>query len=31
MFLNRIILIGRNTREPELRFTSAGVAVANFT
>ena len=31
MFLNRVILIGRNTREPELRFTSGGAAVANFT
>lgn len=31
MFLNRVILIGRNTREPELRFTNSGVAVANFT
>lgn len=31
MFLNRVILIGRNTREPELRFTSTGTAVANFT
>jgi single-strand DNA-binding protein len=31
LFLNRVILIGRNTREPELRFTSGGAAVANFT
>ncbi len=31
MFLNRVILIGRNTREPELRFTGAGAAVANFS
>lgn len=31
MFLNRVILIGRNTREPELRFTGSGTAVANFT
>ncbi|HHY40760.1 MAG TPA: single-stranded DNA-binding protein [Syntrophaceticus sp.] len=31
MFLNRVILIGRSTREPELRFTSGGAAVANFT
>ncbi len=29
--LNRIVLIGRLTREPELRFTSTGTAVANFT
>ncbi|MDH7577357.1 MAG: single-stranded DNA-binding protein [Bacillota bacterium] len=31
MFLNRVILIGRLTREPELRFTASGTAVANFT
>jgi single-strand DNA-binding protein len=31
LFLNRVILIGRLTREPELRFTSSGTAVANFT
>lgn len=31
MFLNRVILIGRSTREPELRFTSGGAAVATFT
>ncbi len=31
MFLNRVILIGRLTREPELRFTPAGSPVANFT
>jgi single-strand DNA-binding protein len=29
--LNRVILIGRLTREPELRFTASGTAVANFT
>lgn len=29
--LNRIILIGRLTRDPELRFTQSGVAVASFT
>jgi single-strand DNA-binding protein len=29
--LNRIVLIGRLTRDPELRFTSSGTAVANFT
>jgi single-strand DNA-binding protein len=29
--LNRIVLIGRLTREPELRFTATGMAVANFT
>jgi len=31
LFLNRVILIGRSTREPELRFTSGGAAVATFT
>jgi len=29
--LNRIILIGRLTREPDLRYTPGGVAVARFT
>ncbi|GJM80165.1 single-stranded DNA-binding protein 2 [Paenibacillus sp. HMSSN-139] len=29
--LNRVILIGRLTRDPELKYTPAGVAVANFT
>jgi single-strand DNA-binding protein len=29
--LNRIILIGRLTREPELRYTQSGKAVTNFT
>ncbi|MEI7885275.1 MAG: single-stranded DNA-binding protein [Clostridia bacterium] len=29
--LNKIILIGRLTRDPELRYTSSGLAVANFT
>jgi single-strand DNA-binding protein len=28
--MNHIILIGRLTREPELRYTPNGVAVANF-
>jgi len=28
--LNRIILIGRLTRDPELRYTASGKAVANF-
>jgi single-strand DNA-binding protein len=28
---NRIILIGRPTRDPELRFTAEGHAVASFT
>lgn len=29
--LNRVILIGRLTREPELRYTPAGVAVTQFS
>jgi single-strand DNA-binding protein len=29
--LNRIILIGRLTRDPELRYTPAGVATCGFT
>lgn len=29
--LNRIVLIGRLVRDPELRYTSNGVAVSNFT
>lgn len=29
--LNRVILIGRLTRDPELRYTANGSAVANFT
>jgi len=29
--LNRIILIGRLTKDPELRYTPNGVAVASFT
>ncbi len=29
--LNRVILIGRLTRDPELRYTPNGVAVATFT
>lgn len=28
--LNRIVLIGRLTRDPELRYTPTGVAVCNF-
>ena len=29
--LNKIILIGRLTRDPELRYTPSGTAVARFT
>ncbi|MFZ5899172.1 MAG: single-stranded DNA-binding protein, partial [Bacillota bacterium] len=29
--LNRVILIGRLTRDPELRYTPSGAAVAQFT
>ncbi|MFX4262976.1 single-stranded DNA-binding protein [Pelotomaculum propionicicum] len=29
--LNKVILIGRLTREPELRYTPSGAAVAKFT
>jgi single-strand DNA-binding protein len=29
--LNRVILIGRLTRDPELKYTGSGIAVANFT
>lgn len=29
--LNRVILIGRLTRDPELRYTPSGVAVTSFT
>lgn len=31
MPLNRVILIGRLTRDPELKYTPSGVAVATFT
>lgn len=29
--LNKVILIGRLTRDPELRYTPSGVPVGNFT
>lgn len=29
--LNRVILIGRLTRDPELRYTASGVAITSFT
>lgn len=30
MSINRVILVGRLTRDPELKYTPNGVAVANF-
>jgi single-strand DNA-binding protein len=29
--LNRIVIIGRLTRDPELRYTQSGIPVASFT
>lgn len=29
--LNKVVLIGRLTRDPELRYTSGGIAVTRFT
>ncbi|SEO80696.1 single-strand binding protein [Amphibacillus marinus] len=29
--LNRVVLVGRLTRDPDLRYTANGVAVTNFT
>jgi len=29
--LNKVILIGRLTRDPELRYTGSGIPVANFS
>jgi single-strand DNA-binding protein len=29
--INRVILVGRLTRDPELRYTQSGVAIARFT
>lgn len=31
MKMNKVVLVGRLTRDPELRYTPNGVAVANFT
>lgn len=29
--LNRVVMVGRLTKDPELRYTPSGVAVCNFT
>ena len=29
--LNRVVLVGRLTKDPDLRYTANGTAVANFT
>lgn len=29
--LNRVVLVGRLTKDPDLRYTASGIAVANFT
>ena len=29
--LNRVVLVGRLTKDPELKYTASGVAVTNFT
>ena len=29
--LNKVVLIGRLTKDPELRYTASGIAVARFT
>ncbi|EAD6859117.1 single-stranded DNA-binding protein, partial [Listeria monocytogenes] len=29
--MNRVVLVGRLTKDPDLRYTPAGAAVATFT
>ena len=31
LLINRVVLVGRLTKDPELRYTPSGVAVATFT
>jgi single-strand DNA-binding protein len=31
LVLNRVVLVGRLARDPELRYTASGVAIARFT
>src|SRR5690606_35667748 len=31
MSLNRVVLVGRLTKDPELKYTNSGTAVTNFT
>ena len=29
--INRVVLVGRLTRDPDLRYTNSGTSVASFT